>query len=77
MPLLPHNQSNADRTLRIVLGLLLLALALFGVVPGVWGIALKEWKGTGRATHSWIAAGLVVLILSTVVIGYGNWMGAQ
>jgi hypothetical protein len=41
MPLLPRNQSIADRSLRIVLGLLLLALGWFEIVPGVWGIALK------------------------------------
>lgn len=54
-----------------------LHMASIIIFSTLWGIALKEWKGTGRATHSWIAAGLVVLILSTVVIGYGNWLGAQ
>lgn len=39
-----------------------------------WGIALKEWSRASRKTHYWIAAGLVVLILSTVIIGWGNWL---
>ena len=38
----------------------------------LWGIALREWKGTSRAVHVWIALGLAVLVLSTVIIGYGN-----
>ena len=40
-----------------------------------WGIFVKEWRGTSRKTKKWIAAGLIVLILSTVVIGIGNKMG--
>ncbi len=40
----------------------------------LWGIALREWQGTSRRTHAWIAVGLAVLILSTVVIGYGNYL---
>ena len=35
-------------------------------------LALKELKGTNRATHLWIASGLTVLSVSTLVIGYGN-----
>ena len=38
----------------------------------IWGLILKEWKGTSRKTKYWVAAGLFVLILSTVVVGYGN-----
>ncbi len=41
----------------------------------IWGILLKEWKGTLKGTHVWIAAGLITLILSTVVIGWGSSMG--
>ncbi|MBP7559756.1 MAG: L-rhamnose/proton symporter RhaT [Armatimonadetes bacterium] len=43
----------------------------------LWGIALREWRGTSRRTHAWIAIGLAVLILSTVVIGYGNYLAAK
>ncbi len=37
-----------------------------------WGMALLEWKGTSPRTQKLLAAGLAVLILSLVVIGYGN-----
>ena len=40
----------------------------------LWGIALKEWKGTSRKTHWLIAVGLAVLIGSTVIVGYGNYL---
>jgi len=43
----------------------------------LWGIALREWKGTSRAVHLWIALGLAVLVLSTVIIGYGNWLAVE
>lgn len=54
-----------------------LHMASIIIFSTLWGIALKEWKGTSKATHAWIAAGLVVLILSTIVIGYGNTLGVS
>ena len=52
-----------------------LHMASIIIFSTVWGIALKEWKGTSKATHVWIGLGLVVLILSTIIIGYGNTLG--
>jgi len=43
----------------------------------LWGIALKEWRGTSRRTHGVMAAGLTVLILSMVIVGYGNYIGTS
>ncbi len=37
-----------------------------------WGFALKEWAGTSRKTILWILGGLSLLILSTIIVGYGN-----
>jgi L-rhamnose-H+ transport protein len=34
----------------------------------IWGIILKEWKGAGKKTISWLIIGIVILILSTFVI---------
>lgn len=42
----------------------------------LWGIVLHEWKGTSKRTHVLIAIGLAMLIGSTVIIGYGNYLGA-
>ena len=52
-----------------------LHMACIIIFSTLWGIALKEWKGTSKATHLWIGLGLLVLIISTIVIGYGNTLG--
>jgi len=52
-----------------------LHMASIIIFSTLWGILLKEWKGTSKATHIWIGAGLAVLILSTIIIGYGNTLG--
>ncbi|WNO54084.1 L-rhamnose/proton symporter RhaT [Stakelama saccharophila] len=38
----------------------------------LWGIGLKEWRGSGSRAKSLLAIGLAILIGSTVVIGWGN-----
>ncbi len=43
----------------------------------LWGVALHEWKGASRKTHVLIAIGLAVLIGSTIVVGYGNFLKTQ
>ena len=40
----------------------------------LWGIGLKEWKGAGRFSIYLLTAGLAVLIGSTIIIGYGNYL---
>jgi L-rhamnose-H+ transport protein len=49
------------------------SIMIFGTL---WGVALKEWKGSSKRTHVLIAIGLVVLVSSTVIVGYGNYLGA-
>ena len=51
-----------------------LHMASIIIFSTLWGIALKEWRGTSRRTHLLIALGLAVLIGSTLVVGYGNFM---
>jgi L-rhamnose-H+ transport protein len=50
------------------------SIIIFGTL---WGIALHEWRGTTLATRRLVAAGLVLLIASTVIVGYGNYLAAQ
>ena len=40
----------------------------------LWGIALLEWKGSSRRTKKLLTAGLAVLVVSLVIIGYGNYL---
>lgn len=51
-----------------------LHMASIIIFSTLWGVALKEWRGTSRRTHLLIAAGLAVLIASTIVVGYGNYL---
>jgi len=50
------------------------SIIIFGTL---WGIWFKEWKGTSKRTHSLVWLGLFVLVSSTVVVGWGNYIAAQ
>ncbi len=54
-----------------------LHMASIIIFSTLWGVALKEWRGTSRRTHGLIAAGVAVLIVSTLVVGYGNYLAAD
>jgi hypothetical protein len=49
-----------------------LHMASIIVFSTLWGIALREWKGASRRTSALVALGLVVLIGSTIIVGYGT-----
>lgn len=53
-----------------------LHMASIIVFSTLWGLALKEWRGASIATQTWNLSGLGVLILSMVVIGWGNTLAA-
>jgi L-rhamnose-H+ transport protein len=54
-----------------------LHMASIIIFANLWGLALKEWKGTSRRTRGLVFSGLVLLIGSTVVVGYGSYLAAQ
>jgi L-rhamnose-H+ transport protein len=51
-----------------------LHMASIIIFSTLWGIALREWNGTSRRTHLLIGLGLAVLVASTLVVGYGNYL---
>ena len=53
-----------------------LHMASIIIFATLWGLALKEWKGTSRRTRMLVACGLTLLIGSTLVVGYGNYLKA-
>lgn len=53
-----------------------LHMASIIIFSSLWGIALKEWKGSSAGTRKRLALGLALLILSTIIVGYGNYLGA-
>ena len=46
-----------------------LHMASIIIFSTLWGIALKEWNGTGGRTKWLLAVSLLVLVASTVVVG--------
>jgi len=54
-----------------------LHMASIIIFSSLWGIALREWRGSSSSTKTKLAFGLLTLILSTIIVGYGNYLGAQ
>ena len=48
-------------------------LAFVIVFSNMWGLLTNEWKGSSKRTYTLIFAGISVLLLSTVVMGLGNY----
>jgi L-rhamnose-H+ transport protein len=42
------------------------------ICGNLWGLAFREWRGVSAGTLTTVWAGILTLILSTVVIGWGN-----
>ena len=53
-----------------------LHMASIIIFATLWGLVLKEWVGTSWRTRALVAAGLALLIGSTLIVGYGNYLKA-
>ncbi len=51
-----------------------LHMASIIIFATLWGIFLKEWKGASARTKGLVALGLTLLIGSTLIVGYGNYL---
>jgi L-rhamnose-H+ transport protein len=51
-------------------------MAFIIVFSSMWAILFREWKGSSRRTHHIVFAGIIILIASTLVVGYGNYIAA-
>ena len=54
-----------------------LHMASIIIFSALWGWALHEWRGTSRRAHGLFGLGVAVLIVSTLVVGYGNYLGTR
>jgi L-rhamnose-H+ transport protein len=54
-----------------------LHMASIIIFSTLWGVALHEWRGASRRTIRLVVLSLAVLIASTIVVGYGNYLGAD
>jgi len=52
-----------------------LHMASIIIFSSLWGIGFKEWKGSGRRATQLLTLALFLLVVSTVIIGYGNYLG--
>ena len=50
----------------------ILHMAFIILVANGWGIVLKEWKGVSKKTKATITVGIITIILSVLLVGYGN-----
>jgi L-rhamnose-H+ transport protein len=54
----------------------ILHMAFIILIANLWGILLKEWKGTSARTKSTIGLGIAAILLSVIIVGYGNSLKA-
>jgi len=50
----------------------ILHMAFIILVANMWGLVLKEWKGVSKKTNKTIIAGIAIIVISVLVVGYGN-----
>ncbi|MEO5582183.1 MAG: L-rhamnose/proton symporter RhaT [Saprospiraceae bacterium] len=50
----------------------ILHMAFIILVANMWGILLKEWKGVSPKTRTTFTVGIATIILSVILVGYGN-----
>ena len=50
----------------------ILHMAFIILTANMWGLVLKEWKGVNKKTTTTIVLGIITIILSVLLVGYGN-----
>ena len=55
----------------------ILHMAFIILVANMWGIVLKEWSAVGKKTKMTFTIGLLTILLSVLLVGYGNYMKEQ
>jgi len=51
-------------------------MAFIIVFSNLWGFHFHEWKGSSRRTHGLAFAGILILVVSTLVVGWGNYVAS-
>jgi L-rhamnose-H+ transport protein len=54
----------------------ILHMAFIILVANVWGLVLKEWKGVSRQALTTVIIGIAIIVVSVLVVGYGNSLKA-
>ena len=53
-----------------------LHMASIIIFSTLWGLGFKEWKGAGSPAMRFLSLALFLLVGSTVIVGYGNFLAA-
>jgi L-rhamnose-H+ transport protein len=50
----------------------ILHMAFIILIANTWGLFLKEWKGVSKKAVYTVITGIITIIISVLVVGYGN-----
>lgn len=50
----------------------ILHMAFIILISNLWGFVLKEWKGVTAKTRTTIIMGIITILVSVMLVGYGN-----
>jgi len=50
----------------------ILHMAFIMLIANVWGLFLGEWRGVQRKSLATVIAGIAIILVSVMVVGYGN-----
>ncbi|MBC6988203.1 MULTISPECIES: L-rhamnose/proton symporter RhaT [Hymenobacter] len=53
-----------------------LHMAFIITFSSLWGLFLHEWRGANAPTMRTISLGILTVVLSTVIVGYGNYLAS-
>ena len=53
-----------------------LHMASIIIFSTLWGLGFKEWRGAGAPAMRFLSLALALLVGSTVIVGYGNFLAA-
>ncbi len=55
----------------------ILHMACIIIVSNLWGIYFNEWKGVSTKTYKTIIGGIITVIISVFIVGYGNFLSGS
>ena len=50
----------------------ILHMAFIILTANAWGLILKEWAGVSKKTKTTVIIGIITIIVSVLIVGYGN-----
>lgn len=52
----------------------ILHMSFIILVANMWGLISKEWRGTSGKTRTMLFAGVAIIIVAVLIVGYGNYL---